>query len=66
MTLTVGTRIRLIAMPDDPCPVPTGTEGTIDRVEPAIGFMKLAYGVKWDGGRTLKVLDGVDTWEIIE
>jgi hypothetical protein len=54
-----GTRIRLLEMPDDPCPVEPGTEGTVEAGNG--GQMH----VRWDNGRTLMVLPGVDRYEVI-
>lgn len=50
----VGQRIRLISM-DDPNPVPSGSEGVIIHVDDLN-----QYHVKWDCGRTLAVIPGVD------
>jgi hypothetical protein len=70
MSLKIGTRIRMIHMPDDPCPIEPGTEGTITYTEESFSLMKnrylAAYGVAWDNGRTLKVLEGIDRFEVIE
>lgn len=56
----VGTRIRLISMPDDPDPIAPGTCGTI--MEFSNGAM---LDVSWDNGRTLGVAIGIDTYEVI-
>ena len=56
---SIGKRIRLIEMFDDPFPIDPGSEGTIM----SIGYDCLT--VKWDSGRTLGVIDGVDKFEII-
>lgn len=52
----VGTRIRLIAMPDDPDPVPSGSEGTVT------GGNKYGIWIDWDNGRALNLIPGVDRW----
>ena len=54
-----GLRIRMIRM-DDPNPIPSGTEGTIDHVD---GMNQ--YHVKWDNGRTLAVIPDQDEFELI-
>jgi hypothetical protein len=57
----MGKRVRLINMPNDPHPVPVGTEGTIDHIDGA-GHIH----VKWDNGSSLSLIPGVDKWEILE
>jgi hypothetical protein len=52
-------RVRLIKM-NDPNPIESGTEGTIYN----IGFDIL--NVKWDNGRTLGLVVGEDTYEILD
>lgn len=54
-----GTRIRLLAMPADPDPVPMGTEGTV------LGGNAAQLTVRWDNGRSLALLPGVDAYEVI-
>lgn len=61
--LAIGDRIRLLEMPDDPCPIPVGTTGTV------IGFCD-SYGIQqvkvvWDIERSLYLVPGVDRWEKI-
>ena len=56
---SIGKRIRLIEMFDDPFPIDPGSEGTIM----GVGYDCLT--VKWDSGRILGVIDGVDKFEII-
>lgn len=54
-----GTRIRLISMPDDPDPIPYGTLGTV------IGGNGAQLSVKWDNGRSLHLLVGIDDYEVV-
>ena len=56
-----GERIRLIEMPNDPCPIEPGSLGTITYVSPGPGQI----GVKWDSGRTLHLVIGVDVFEVV-
>ena len=59
-----GTRIRLIAMPNDPDPIPPGSEGTVvDVTDGPLGQVT----VDWDNStRTLALIPGVDVFEVIE
>jgi hypothetical protein len=56
----IGKRIRMIRMPDDPHPIPAGEEGAVTGVD-GIGQLQ----VKWDSGRTLSVIPGVDEYEVL-
>ena len=56
-----GTRIELIKMYDYLKPVPTGTKGTIDKVDD-LGTVHM----KWDNGSNMPLIVGVDEFEIIE
>lgn len=58
--LAVGTRIRLLSMPDDPCPVETGATATVT------GGNGAQIEVDWDNGRSLSLVVGVDRYEVIE
>lgn len=51
----VGDRIKLVHMPDDPDPIPTGTEGVVtDVTELCRGQDKQwQLHVKWENGRSL-------------
>jgi len=53
--LTVGDRIELIAMPDEPDPLPVGSKGTVAWVNTVtkMGPPFVQVSVKWDCGRTL-------------
>lgn len=55
-----GTRIRLINM-NDSQPVPSGTMGTVERVD---DFGQIH--MKWDNGRTLALVTGEDEFEVVE
>nr|DAV74342.1 MAG TPA: protein of unknown function (DUF4314) [Caudoviricetes sp.] len=55
-----GTRVRLLKM-DDPNPVPVGMLGTVEDVDD-IGSLI----VRWDNGRQLHVLHGIDEVEKID
>ena len=56
-----GTRVRLVRMPDDPNPVPEGTTGTVLAVDGAGQLL-----MQWDNGRSLSLLPGVDSFEVLE
>ena len=62
----IGDRIELVAMPDDPDPVPAGTKGTVDSVSQPISFPGegpwVQIGVRWDNGRTLALVSTKDAW----
>jgi hypothetical protein len=61
--LPPGTRIRLIAMPDDPDPVPPGTAGTIKTWTAHQGWAQIQ--VVWDNGRHLSLCFPPDRFEIL-
>lgn len=58
-----GDRIRLISMPDDPDPIPAGSEGlVIDVTDGPLAQIT----VEWIGiNRTLALIPGVDRFEIV-
>lgn len=57
-----GDRIRLILMVDDPDPLPEGSEGIVTRVTTG---SYAQVDAAWDSGRSLALLPGVDSWEVI-
>jgi Domain of unknown function (DUF4314) len=60
----VGDRIRLLAMPDDPDPVPAGTCGVITDVHAHSDWMQIE--VEWDNGRKLMLTVPPDRFEKID
>ncbi len=56
-----GTRVRLLNMPNDPAPVPAGTCGTVLAMDDAGQLL-----MRWDNGRSLSLLPGVDSFEVLE
>jgi len=59
----IGTRIKLIKM-HDVYPVEPGTLGTIIKENKVQGDKILE--VKWDDGRGLNLIEGIDEYEVIE
>lgn len=64
MPTHAGDRIRLIAMPDDPHPIPPGSEGVVESVQPLWDKMVQIH-VRWDSGRTLSLIAPKDKFEVI-
>mgnify|MGYP006271067963 CR=1 FL=1 len=61
-----GDRIRLVHMPNDPDPIPPGTEGTVTDVLPLHFHEKeTQILVRWDNGRSLSCICPPDSVEII-
>lgn len=68
--MKVGDRVRMIHMPDDPNPIPSGTEGVvtdITRVQmgPRGERSFTQISVDWDNGRTLRCVSPPDTLAVI-
>lgn len=61
-TPNVGDRIRLVKMGDDPDPIPVGATGTVVSVTDGLLGQ---VAVRWDNGRGLALIHGVDEWEVI-
>lgn len=57
-----GQRIRLLAMPHDPDPIPPGTLGTVGVALSRLGPGTFQVAVEWDGGFS-KALTELDHWE---
>lgn len=57
--LPVGTRIELVEMPDDPCPIAVGSLGTVT------GGSGAQIHVDWDDHRSLSLIPGIDTWKVV-
>jgi hypothetical protein len=59
----VGRRIRLDAMPEDPDPVPPGTEGTVQMVTKLDGWTQVL--VDWDNGSKLALSIPPDRFTVL-
>lgn len=60
----VGKRIKLVDMPDDPDPIPIGSEGLVEMVGSEFDGTTQIF-VKWDNGRSLILLGGKDVFKVI-
>lgn len=63
-----GDRIRLLAMPCDPDPIPPGATGTVQDVRPLrLGSrITTVISVAWDISRSLALVCPPDSFEVIE
>ncbi len=55
-----GTRIRLISMAEEPYPLPSGSIGEVEMVDDGGNIH-----MKWECGRGLSLIAGVDIFEVI-
>ena len=60
-----GKRIKLLSMPNDPDPIPIGSEGVVEMVGHEFQGSTQLF-VKWDNGRSLMLLGGGDTFKVVE
>jgi hypothetical protein len=65
MIPSVGDRIVLLAMPDDPCPIELGSTGTVTGIHAYPGF-STQVSVAWDNGRTLMLCIPPDKVRVLE
>lgn len=56
----IGHRVRLIQMFEDPYPIEPGSEGVVMNIGADVIM------VKWDNGRTLGMINGMDKFELVE
>ena len=61
----VGKRIKLLSMPNDPDPIPIGSEGLVEMVGSAFDNTTQIF-VKWDNGRSLILLGGLDEFQVLD
>ena len=59
MRTEIGTNVRLIRM-EDPYPLPIGSVGTVTDID-CNGDLEVA----WACGSSLKLIPGVDEWEVL-
>jgi hypothetical protein len=62
-----GDRIRLVAMPDDPDPIPAGSTGIVTAVRKcgSGGSAWIQVDVDWDNGRKLMLSLPTDQFEVL-
>jgi len=66
--MKIGDRIELLEMPDDPCPIPIGTQGIIELITPVFFCGKQINTeilVKWDIKRSLRVIIPPDKIKVV-
>jgi len=65
--VAAGDKIRLINMPNDPNPVPSGTTGTVQRcVRVNLPGWEWQIWVHWDNGSKLSLTLPPDTFEKVQ
>jgi hypothetical protein len=67
----IGDRIELIHMPNDPDPIPPGTQGVVTDINfrsdtDQTAKLRDQISVEWDNGRSLMLIQGVDRYRVIE
>lgn len=65
MQFVEGQRIELLAMPDDPDPIPVGTRGLILNVTRGFRPGEIVLSVRWDNGRSLNVITPPDRVRLV-
>jgi hypothetical protein len=60
------TRIKLIKMKDEKNPPPTGTLGTVTRVQEMPSWNQTILSVRWDNGSSLNILLPDDEIEVLD
>lgn len=60
----IGKRIKLTSMPNDPNPMPIGSEGVIEMIGSEFQGSTQIF-VKWDNGRNLILLSDVDSFTVL-
>lgn len=59
-------RIELLAMPNDPAPIPVGSRGTVAFINELMdGTDSCQLWVEWDSGRSLMLLYPIDRFRIL-
>lgn len=61
-SLSQGDRVELLSMPNDPDPIDVGTKGIVTDNGVELQGQKI-WGVRWDNGRSLNLLEGEDSWK---
>lgn len=62
---TKGQRIELLSMPDDPDPVPVGTQGVVEDATYLSFAKEWQIGVRWDNGRSLFLIYPNDRFKVL-
>jgi hypothetical protein len=63
--LSIGDKIELVSMGNDPDPIQPGTTGTVIGWCASENVQLEQIWVKWDNGRQLNILPRVDKWRKI-